>query len=97
MLGLATKARYLVSGGYMTERAIKSGTAKLVIVAEDASANTRKSFSDACNFYQVPIYFFGISTELGQAMGKEARVSLALTDTGFAVAVRKLLDEEAKI
>ena len=41
-LGLAMKAGDVVSGEFMTEKAIREGIAKLVIVAEDASGNTKK-------------------------------------------------------
>ena len=40
MLGLATKAGKTVSGEFCTEKEIKCGRAKLVIVAADASDNT---------------------------------------------------------
>ena len=40
LIGLATKAGKTASGEFMTEKAIREGIAKLVIVAEDASGNT---------------------------------------------------------
>ena len=43
LLGLAMRGRNLVSGEFQTEDAVKKGSAMLVIVAEDASANTKKS------------------------------------------------------
>ena len=46
LLGLAAKSRNLVSGEYMTETAVKNGSARLVIVSEEASANTKKLFSN---------------------------------------------------
>ena len=58
-LGLAMKAGKVVSGEFMTEKAIRDGMASLVIVAEDASANTKKKFKDSCSFYHVPCAFFG--------------------------------------
>ena len=39
-LGLAMKAGDVVSGEFMTEKAIREGIARLVIVAKDASGNT---------------------------------------------------------
>ncbi len=93
MIGLATRARKSVSGEFSTEKAVKTFTAELVIVAEDASDNTKKLFSDKCSFYEVPYYVFGTKEELGHAMGKEVRASLAVTDFGFAESICKLLDE----
>lgn len=40
MLGLATRSRNVVSGGFATEEAVKNGKAYLVIIAENASDNT---------------------------------------------------------
>ena len=45
LLGLAMRGRNLVSGEFQTEDAVKKGSAMLVIVAEDASANTKKLFT----------------------------------------------------
>ena len=43
MLGLAAKAGSVVSGEFSTEKAVKEGKAYLVIVAGDASDNTKKN------------------------------------------------------
>ncbi len=93
LLGLATKSRNVVSGEFMTEKAVKSRDAKLVLVGEDASDNTKKEFLDMCSYYQVPCYVFGTKEELGHHMGKEMRASLAITDTGFSKSLIKLLEE----
>lgn len=91
-LGLATKAGNLASGEFMTEKAVKEKKARLVIVAEDASNNTKKMFTNMCTYYKVPIYFFGEKTELGHAIGKEFRASLVLLDKGLAETVEKQLN-----
>ena len=91
-LGLATKAGKLVSGEFMTEKSVKEGKAKVVIVAGDASDNTKKMFSNMCEFYEVPICFYGTKDELGHAMGKAMRASLAVCDEGFANSIIKLLN-----
>ena len=93
-LGLAMKSGNVVSGEFLTEQAIRAGTARLVIVAEDASDNTKKKFQNMCDFYKVPIYFFEDKDTLGHAMGKEFRASLAVTDAGLAKGIRKHLDME---
>lgn len=91
MLGLATKAGKIVSGEFMTEKAVKSGTAYLVIVSEEASDNTKKMFTNMCRFYKVPLHIFGTKEELGISMGKAFRASVALTDPGFAKSIQKKL------
>lgn len=93
MLGLATRSRNVVSGGFATEQAVKSGKASLVIIAEDASGNTRKKFDNMCNFYKVPCVFHGTKDVLGHSMGKEERSVLAVTDEGFADSIQKHLGD----
>jgi ribosomal protein L7Ae-like RNA K-turn-binding protein len=91
LLGIATKSRNLVSGEFSTEKAVKEKKAALVIVADDASDNTKKMFTNMCTYYNVPIYFFGDKDDLGHAMGKEFRASLAVFDKGLADAIEKQL------
>ncbi len=87
LFGLATRAGKIASGEFQTETAVKSGTAFLVVIAKDASDNTKKLFQDKCSFYKIPIIFFGTKEELGHAIGKEYRASLAILDKGFAEAI----------
>lgn len=87
LLGLAMKAGKVASGEFMTEKSVKTSLAHLVIVAEDASANTKKNFNDMCTYYHVPIVIFGTKDGLGSALGKELRASLSVNDEGFAKAL----------
>ncbi len=89
LIGLATKAGKTASGEFSTEKAVKTGKAYLVIVSEEASDNTKKMFSNMCTYYKVPLYMLGKKDELGHAMGKEMRASLAVLDAGLAKAVEK--------
>ncbi len=91
MLGIAAKAGGVVSGGYQTEHAVKAGGAYLVIIAEDASENTKKKFRNMCGFYKTRIICYSDGETLGRAIGKEYRVCLALTDKGLAEAVQTRL------
>lgn len=93
MLGLAARAGKIASGEFSTEKAVKSGSAFLVIVSEEASENTKKMFHDKCSFYQVPIYQYASKEALGNAIGKQFRASLAVLDEGFA----KSLEEKLKL
>lgn len=90
-LGLAMRGRNLVAGEFQTENAIKDGSAQLVIVAEDASDNTKKLFYDKCSFYDVPVYTYGTKATLGWAIGREMRASAAVLDAGLAQAIEKVL------
>ena len=48
LVGLATRAGKTASGEFCTEKEVKTGRAALVIVAGDASENTKKKFRDMC-------------------------------------------------
>lgn len=92
LIGIAARGRNVVSGEYSTENAIRDGSAYLVIVAEDASANTKKKFNDKCQFYEVPCYEYENKETLGHAMGKQMRSSLAIVESGLAKAIIKHLE-----
>lgn len=96
MIGLATRARRAVSGEFSVEKAVKSKCAYLVVIASDASDNTKKKFNNMCKFYQVPVFFFGEKEGLGHAMGKGQRSSMAVLDEGFADALIEKLKAEAE-
>lgn len=92
LLGLANRARKLISGEELVVKEIRSGKAKLILLAEDASKNTEKKISDKCAYYQVPLKRVENRSLLGQAIGKEARVVVAVLDEGFAKKLQTLLD-----
>lgn len=92
LVGLARRAGKAVSGEFSTEKAVKEGKASLVLIASDASANTKKLFGDKCSYYGVPLREYADKKALGGALGQEERASLAVTDSGFAQAVLKILD-----
>ena len=91
MIGMAPTAGTVVSGEFATEKAVKTGKAFLVIVSEEASANTNKMFTNMTDFYEVPMYVFGTKEELGRCIGKEFRASLAIVDENLANAVENKL------
>lgn len=76
-----------MSGEFQTIDAIKSGAAMLVIIATDASDNTKKLFHNKCSFYEIPIYEYGTKEDLGRAIGKDLRSSLGVCDEGLATAI----------
>lgn len=92
MLGIATKAGKTVTGEFSTEKSVKEGKAHLVVVAADASDNTKKKFQNMCNYYHVAFKVFSDKISLGNACGKEFRASLAVTDAGLAKTIEKHID-----
>ncbi len=96
MLGITAKSGNIVSGEFAVEKAVKGGPARLVIVAEDASNNTKKKFRDMTTYYNVSMEVYGTKEDLGGAIGKEFRASLAVTDDNLAKAVLQKIAKEQK-
>lgn len=92
LLGLANRARKIISGEELTVKEIRSGRAKLILLSADASANTTKKITDKCKSYEIPFKLVDNRSILGQAIGKEARVVVAVLDEGFARKLLTLLD-----
>lgn len=94
LLGLAARARKVISGEELVVREIRNGNAKIVLLSNDASKNSSKKIQDKCTYYNVEYHVFGDRYDLGHATGKEARVALAITDRGFASKLSNLLNEK---
>lgn len=96
-LGLAMRAGKLAIGDDIVLQAIRSKEAKLVILADDASARTQKKFRDKCSHYQIPLVVYGNRYELGASIGKEERVVIAVNDQGFAEMIAKCQVKPAEV
>lgn len=91
LLGLAMKAGKLKTGQGATLDAIRSTRAKLVIMASDASPNTKKIFNDKCESYDVPLFSGFTQEEISRAIGKN-RTNCALIDSGFVKSFNQLTE-----
>ena len=89
LLGLAARAGAVTSGGFLTEKAVKQGEAFLVIIAENASENTKKRLKDKCTYYHVPYVVCETQDTLGHMIGKGTRSSVAVTDGNFGKQIAK--------
>jgi len=96
LLSLCAKARMLSTGEEIAEKLLRNDEAHLVIVAEDASDNTKKKFVNKCFFYQKPVRVFGERAVLSKCVGKSNRTVYVVTDSGFASRLQVLIDEELK-
>ena len=92
MLGLCARAGRLVSGVQAVDIALKKGEAKIVLIDEDASENTKKQMSDACAHKKTPLITVS-ACSLGDAIGKPGRMIAAVTDQSFAGRILQLYQE----
>ena len=97
LLSLAMKAGKMVTGEQACELALRQKTACLVIVAADASENTRSKFVNKCFYYKKPVAVYGSKEELSRPIGKENRAVLALTDANFAARLQELMGASREI
>lgn len=93
LIGLAFRAGKIVSGEEAVMAAVRGKKAKLVVVAEDASERTKKTWKNKCAFYEVPLRVAADRFEIGAAMGKAHRVVVAVNDKGFSEKLMTLLDQ----
>ena len=88
MLGLAKRAGKVQTGEDICSKAVKSGVSKLIIVACDASDNTKKSITDSCKFVEA-----GSKAELGKFTGADSRAVVSVNDDNFAKAILDRLND----
>lgn len=89
MISLAMKAGKVLSGEFSVDKGIKEGDVVLCILAEDASANTKKKFNNMCTYRSVPMIELADKEQLGRTIGKQQRATLGITDEGFAKGILK--------
>lgn len=92
LLGLAMRAGKLVSGEDATMLDLKKGKLNLVIVAADASNNTKKLFSDKTSYRKVSCVELSTKSDLGVSVGKDSRAVIGIKDTGFANKILELMN-----
>lgn len=83
-LGLAQRSGNLVTGEDTCTSYIKKNAAKLVIVANDASDNTKKKFRDMTTNRNTRFVVFGKRDDLSHAVGKMNRTVYIIKDEAFA-------------
>ena len=88
-VSIAAKAGKVYGGELQTENRLKNGSAKLLILAEDASENTKKKFINLAKRYRVPVAYAPDREALGASCGKDLRSTVVICDEGIARAIVK--------
>jgi len=91
LLGLARRARKVVSGAASVESALKRRTARLILTAADASASSIAKIRALAAEEGSPCHPSLGKEELGAAVGGSPRACVAVTDERFAQAVMSVL------
>ncbi|EOD00622.1 L7Ae/L30e/S12e/Gadd45 family ribosomal protein [Caldisalinibacter kiritimatiensis] len=91
MLGLGRKAGFIETGGTACELSIKKKKCNLLIIAINASQNTKDKFMSLCKRYKIKYILFGDKELLGKSTGKESISIIAITDKQFTESLIKKL------
>ena len=94
LLGLARRAGKLTWFEKANLAAIRSGQAKLLLLAGDAGEAAKKRYRDKSKTYRVPLLVFADKAQLGAALGTSPRAAVTVTDEGFAARLKTLLTTE---
>jgi len=92
LLSMAQRARRIVSGAFAVEKAMQEHQAVFMILAKDASEESKQKYLATANKYKVPYAECLDRDTLGACLGKECRAVAALLDEGFATKLKKLLE-----
>ncbi len=90
-LGIARRAGAVFTGTEIIRDAVRRKKVRLVLLAQDASENTKKRLKNSCDFYQVELYETQLTMDrLASALGI-GRLSSAAAITGHSV-IRLVFD-----
>ncbi len=87
------KAGKLAYGTDMCLEKIKFKKAKLIIISEDASSNTKEKFKRICEENNIGFVIFGDKDEISKAIGKPNKTVFAVLDSNFAKSINKKFEE----
>lgn len=89
-IGLAARAGKLAYGGEGATDAVRRGRAGIVLLAQDASDNTKKLVLNKCKSYGVTVRLYSDKQCMGAALGKREVSAVAVCDKGLSAAITKI-------
>ena len=92
LLGLATKAGKTVFGTEACLSAIEKKKIKLLLIATDSSEKTKSNFKNVCKMNNVLIYEILDIEKLSNAIGKQNKAVIGITDANFSKAIVSIID-----
>ena len=91
LLGLAQRARLLVSGNFAVNEALNSEQVKMLLLVKDASKRTVEEFEKISAEKNLPLIRALDKESLGQCLGKDSRAVAAVLDEGFKKSIEKII------
>lgn len=88
ILGICARARKIVTGDTLF-KGIRNKSVNLVIIASDASDNSKKKLVDKCNYYEISYIIYSDTNSLSKAIGKNNRVAVGICDKALSASLKK--------
>lgn len=95
-IGLAKRAGKVSAGEFICSKSIKDRSAKLIVIAQDASENTKKTLMDSCRHYRVEYLLFSDKDHLGQYTGGGSKAVISINDENFAKSLKEKIQGTAE-
>lgn len=95
-MGFAAKARKIAWGYNTTIFNIEKKIAKLVIIAEDISENSKKKIISKAETNSVPYRVYGLSDEMSIITGKSGKSIFCILDENFKKAILNEIDIDSQ-
>mgnify|MGYP000994096851 FL=1 len=93
LLSMAARARRILSGAFVVEEALKRKQGTFLLLAKDASEETKTKLTRMAVQMNVPAAELLTMQQLGRCLGKEYRAVAVLIDRGFADRLSTYLHE----
>ena len=90
LIGLAQRAGKVISGEELVIKAIQTGKAQFIFLANDAGVNLTKKTTDKSHYYNVEVSTVFSTLELSAALGKPRKV-IDIGEGGFFKKMRSVM------
>jgi len=94
MIGFAYKSGKVISGHDLLKLALRKRKIKLLIIAENASNNTKDKFTNSARYYNIPYYICLTKEELSMSLGRKIRSVIGIVDENFSKVLIRLLEND---
>ncbi|MDD3115650.1 MAG: ribosomal L7Ae/L30e/S12e/Gadd45 family protein [Anaerovibrio sp.] len=89
LLSMAQRAGQAASGDFAVTKAVQEKRAKLLLVAADASEETKGRCQYMASEAKIDLFYLADREILGHCIGKDFRAAVAILDAGFANAIAR--------
>jgi ribosomal protein L7Ae-like RNA K-turn-binding protein len=90
LLGLGVRARNVLVGVDRVREAVKGGTIRVAVVAEDASNNSRDKIEGLLKAKEVPTFWVPSAAELGEVAGRDSTTVIGVVEAQLAKGILAL-------